>query len=270
MTIDPAINEIVQDLAGHFSKFSPVEAVVLAGSQTSSTADALSDVDLYVYAREGAVPLQARKAIVQERAEIFEVNNRFWEHGDEWIETDSGIHVDVIYRGVSWVINEVQQVMTHHAAKIGYSTSIAYNVAHSVIYYDQGNWFSELQKTTHQPYPDALRAAIIHKNHPILRTSLPSYKKQVSRALQREDYVSVHHRLTALIASYFDVLFALNQQLHPGEKRMLEHAEAVCEKRPNNLREAVMNTLYGDDPIKHIDDLCDELDELLIAEGFIS
>jgi hypothetical protein len=38
------------------------------------------------------------------------------------------------------------------------------------------------------------------------------------------------------LASYFDVLFALNQLPHPGEKRMLNYAESHCQRRPQQLR----------------------------------
>jgi hypothetical protein len=47
--------------------------------------------------------------------------------------------------------------------------------------------------------------------------------------------VSLNHRATALLASYFDVLFALNRQPHPGEKRLVRFAELLCTKRPTEF-----------------------------------
>jgi hypothetical protein len=48
----------------------------------------------------------------------------------------------------------------------------------------------------------------------------------------------MNHRLAALLASAFDVLFALNRVPHPGEKRLLELA-ARLPLAPADLRARV-------------------------------
>ncbi|HTE18437.1 MAG TPA: DUF4037 domain-containing protein, partial [Armatimonadota bacterium] len=89
---------------------------------------------------------------------------------------------------------------------------------------DSNGWYGRLQDGARQPYPEALKQAIIAKNHPILRRTLSSYLHQITRAAARDDVVSVQHRVTALLASYFDILFAVNELPHPGEKRQLRFA----------------------------------------------
>jgi hypothetical protein len=66
-----------------FGKLPQVLAVVLGGSRAAATSDVASDYDLYVYTvRE--VPVDFRRTLLGESAEI---DNRFWEPGDEWSES---------------------------------------------------------------------------------------------------------------------------------------------------------------------------------------
>jgi len=73
---------------------------------------------------------------------------------------------------------------------------------------------------------------IVNHNHPVLREIVPSYRKQIETAVRRDDWVSINHRVVALMASYFDIIFAVNRIPHPGEKRQLEHALRLCETLP--------------------------------------
>lgn len=56
---------------------------------------------------------------------------------------------------------------------------------------------------------------------------MSSYAHQIALAVKRHDIISVNHRLAALLASYFDVLFVLNRALVPGEKRLLTVANGL-------------------------------------------
>ncbi len=82
------------------------------------------------------------------------------------------------------------------------------------------------------PHPEELRRAIIAKNYPLPRRNLSSYRHQLERIVARNDWVSGHHRVAALLASYFDILFAVNRLLHPGEKRLAAFAEKNCKLVP--------------------------------------
>ncbi|GAP13390.1 hypothetical protein LARV_01143 [Longilinea arvoryzae] len=53
---------------------------------------------------------------------------------------------------------------------------------------------------------------------------IPAYAHQIEKAVHSGDRIRANHRLAALLASYFDVLFALNRRPHPGEKRLVEYA----------------------------------------------
>ncbi|MCP4639989.1 MAG: DUF4037 domain-containing protein, partial [bacterium] len=185
-------------------------AVALGGSLACGTADAGSDVDLYVYLR-GELDVSVRAGIAMEGGERVEVDNRFWEPGDEWMDVQTGVHVDVMFRAVEWIEDQLDRVMRRCEACVGYSTCLWHNVASSRALYDRAGWFRALQQDAGQAYPEDLRRAIIAKNHPILWRTASSYKYQLEGAIARGDMVSVNHRAAALLASYFDVLFAVNR-----------------------------------------------------------
>ena len=187
-----------------------------------------------------------------------------------------GLTVDVMYRAPAWIEAELDRVLVRHEASVGYSTCLWHNVRTSIPLFDRDGWFGRLQDRADRPYPVPLQRAIVAKNHPILRRSMFSFIQQIEGALRRRDAVAVQHRLAALLASFFDVLFALNAQTHPGEKRLVEHALALCPKRPADL-EARLDGLLSATPrpwddldlVPRVHALLDPLDELLRADGLL-
>jgi hypothetical protein len=252
---------LADSICARFSSFPQVAAIALAGSEGCGEADALSDTDLYVYA-DAEIPVQARRAIAGDFADQMEIDNRFWEPGDEWIERASGRSIDIMYRSPAWIQDQLARVLERHEASIGYSTCFWWNVLHSRALYDPAGWYGALQGRARQPYPAELRRAIVAKNFPILRDNISSYRRQIEAAVQRGDWVSVHHRVNAFMASYWDILFAVNGVPHPGEKRMVEHLRRLCGKLPSGWEEAA-EALVSRPSLAGLDRLADGLEEIL-------
>ena len=264
---------LARRLAGRFSEFSTVEAIALGGSQALGVTDPSSDVDLYVYTTS-VIPLSAREVLVQSAgASRADLNLQLWDLGDEWFDAETGIEVDAIYWEPAWIEGQLDRLWRQHQASLGYSTCFWHTIRYSRVLYDRHGWFRALQEKSLQPYPEALRKAIVAKNHSVLRRVIPSYVHQIEKACHRRDLVSVNHRVAALLASYFDVLFALNRMLHPGEKRQVERALQHCARLPANMPgqlDAVLGAACSADRtlLVHIHSFLDGLDELLLAEGF--
>lgn len=272
---------LAKAIAAKFAALPQVVAVALAGSQTSGAANEASDFDFYVYIQSD-IPLEIRQTIAQEFAERIEINNQFWETGDEWIDLDSGNGVDVMYRTPQWIEEQIDRVLIHHQASIGYSTCFWWNVLTSVSLYDVEGWLKQLQEKANQPYPEILKKAIIAKNYPILRRNISAYTHQLELTINRKDSVGIIHRTAALLASYFDIIFAVNSVPHPGEKRLIEWVNRLCTKVPDELEEHIQGmtdsialsagrgTIVSCPYLHHLHSLIDALDKLLLRERLIT
>jgi len=265
--------DLAKKVAEQFKKIPDVEAIALGGSQSDGALDQHSDIDLYIYSKD-AVPLKKRLEIIQELgASRADMNLTFWDTGDEWFDLETGIEVDVMYWSPSWIEEQLERVQVKYQASMGYTTCFWRTVKNSQILYDPYGWFTKLQDKCIQPYPSQLKRAIIAKNHPILRSVIPSYYGQIKKALGRKDLISINHRLATLFASFFDVLFALNEVLHPGEKKTLRFVKAECPLVPENHEGQIANILQSGaagekSVLKELDVLLDDLDDLLKSEGF--
>ena len=266
MNPSPA-HTLASRLAAAYAALPAVEAVALAGSQTTGAADPGSDIDMYVYTR-ASLSLAERATAAAPALPGAEIGNAFWEAGDEWIDAETHVRVDLILRSPEWIEEQLDRVLRRHEASVGYSTCFWHNVRTSRALFDRGGWFARLQQSARVPYPEPLRRAIVAKNHPLLRRTQSSYAHQIERAVAHGDLVSVNHRTAALLASYFDILFAVNRRTHPGEKRLLAFAEAQCPLRPPGMRAQVEGLLRaaGPDALARIAPLVDALDEILRAE----
>ena len=123
-------------------------------------------------------------------------------------------------------------MLVHFEASLGYTTCFWHTVRNSQPLADSTGWYAQLHAHAQAPYPEPLRCAILAKNYPVLRRTRSSYAHQIALAALRGDSVSLNRRVAALLASYFDIRFALNHVLHPGEKRLVEYAERTCQHRP--------------------------------------
>lgn len=250
----------VERLVRRFSELPQVVAVVLAGSRAAGASDLESDFDLYVYTLSN-VAVEFRRAIMGGAAEI---DNRFWEPGDECSDPATGAHLDIMYRSPAWIEEQLDGALVRQEAAIGYTTCFWYNILHSVALFDPRGWYRQLQDRARLPYPEGLRRAVVAKNWPILRRNHSSYRRQIELALNRADWVSVQHRVTALLASYFDIWFAIERKAHPGEKRLLTHLPESCALLVRAVLDAPGETLLA-----QIDWLLDRLDARLVDEGLL-
>jgi len=270
--MSPEVEKVARRLAAAYAQLPVVRAVALGGSQATGLAAGDSDVDLYVYASpEPGLEARAAVAAGSPRREL---GNRFFEPGDEWVDAETGLAVDAMFRDPSFIEGELDRVLVRCEARVGYSTAFWHGLVHSSSLYDPTGWYAALQARARMPYPEPLVRAVVEKNQPLLRRNLSSFRAQLARAAARGDAVSVNHRTAAFLASFFDVLFAVNRIPHPGEKRLLAVAEARCSRRPPELARQVAALVSaaahpGDGVVRCADALGEALDRLLEHDGLL-
>lgn len=260
---------LIERVAGLFAGLPEVQAVALGGSRVGAASDQASDIDLYVFTRR-EISLAARAGLVEAAggASTANLGLTCWGPGDEWYAADSGSEVDIVYFDAAWFSERLDRLWRLHQASLGYTTCLWYTLRHSRSLHDPFGWYAALQEQSRQDYPEPRRQNIIALNHPVLRQVIPAYYHQIEKAVRRGDLVSVNHRLAALLASYFDLLFAFNRLLHPGEKRLAAFAQAECRLLPAHFSRDLTAVLFaaasdGEQLLDKLTNLLDALDELL-------
>src|SRR5918911_2224591 len=135
-------------VADAYATIPGVAAVAWSGSRAGDDFDGGSDIDLYVYAdQEIPISLRATLAAGYAGAEAdVEIDNRFWEPGDEWRDAATGVWVDVMYRSPAWIEAELDRVLVRHEAQVGYSTAVWATVRDARALEDPSGWFRRLHE----------------------------------------------------------------------------------------------------------------------------
>ncbi len=236
--------EILNLMVEDYKRLEEVEAIVLGGSSSVSNADKNSDFDIYIYCSKEP-DIEKRRNIALKYSENPEIDNHYFETGDVFYLKDTAKPIDIMYRSIEWVCQNIEDVWINNKASLGYTTCIVDNVNKSQILFDRNGKFKDIQTLTETPYPDMLAQNIIKKNFSFLKDVMFSYFDQLKSAVIRNDFVSVNHRTSAFLASYFDVLFAKNKILNPGEKKLVDYALKNCKILPENFEKDVNDFAVG-------------------------
>ena len=231
------VNELFREL----SALPQIEAIALGGSRAGDRFDEKSDYDVYLYCA-GPIEEAVRREILEKYCSYMELGNHFWELEDN-CTLKNGIDIDILYRNLDEFTAGVAAVVEGHQASNGYTTCMWHNLRTCKIIYDEGR-LAAAQARFDVPYPAALKDAIIARNMKLVTGTLPAYDGQLRKAAARGDRVSVCHRAAAFMESYFDILWALNGQTHPGEKRLVQLSRERLAILPDHFEENI-DTLYA-------------------------
>jgi len=242
------MDNILKEILEKFEEYEQVKAVAIGGSKAGKSSDGLSDIDVYIFT-EKDIPLEDRKIFIPEYSSKYEIGGEYFGSGDEFFVDKLGQQLDVMYWNTSWFEDIVENIWVKHYPSNGYTTAFFYTLKNFEIIFDKNNWLKNLQDKINTEYPKELKQNIINRNLMLMKDKpFASYYEQIEKALKRNDIVSVNHRISAFLASYFDIIFALNELLHPGEKRLIKYAKENCKILPQNFEENIEKLLVQPNP----------------------
>lgn len=252
-TFEAIINE--------YKKLPQVEAIAIGGSSQTNTTDKGSDIDIEIYTN-GDIPVETRLDIVKKYSSKFEVGQEYFGPGDEFYVNDMDKELDVVFFDKKWMDDTIERVWEKHQPSNGYTTCFLHTIKNCRPLYDHSGWLQSKKLQLEKPYPKELKENIIHRNLMLLKDKpFSSYYEQIEKAINRNDRNSVNHRLSAFMESYFDIIFALNETLHPGEKKLVRFAKEKCKILPQDFEENINKVLSqpNDDTLNILDDMVDKL-----------
>ena len=259
-------NKELDDFINDLCNIDGVQALVLGGSRTTERMDEKSDFDFYLYS-ETEIDQNSRCKILSKYCKYFEIGNSYWELEDNG-ELNCGIYFDIVYRNLQQFVKTVADVVENHNGYNGFTTCLWYNVLNSKIIFDKNDVFKKIKERFSVPYPQKLKENIIKRNMALLSDSVVSYDKQIIKSIHRKDLVNLNNRISAFLASYFDVIFAINELPNPGEKRLMEMCLDRCKILPGgferNINSLIQNMCNNESMIPEtVKDIIYELKKIL-------
>lgn len=260
------MNNTLRAVVDFYSAIPDVTAIALGGSHASGKADERSDYDIYLFS-DTPITYETRHKLALRFDDAPEIGNPWWGDEDGW--SDGENHYDISYWNPEDFERRLRHIIERHEPSLGYSTSFWFTIRNAVPLYDRDGWLSRMKLLAQSPYPEELRCAIVAFNAPLLRGVHASYRHQVALAVERNDPVSVNHRIAALLVSVFDIVFALTRTLHPGEKRQLAWIAALGDRVPASVDHHIREVLTAAcDPTGHaimpaVDALCDDIKRMI-------
>lgn len=234
---------MVEALFNALAALPQIEAIALGGSRAGEAYDEQSDYDVYLYCT-ATIEEDVRLRILERYCSSMEIGNHFWEYEDNCV-LKNGIDIDILYRNLDDFAGNIASVVEQYQAYNGYTTCMWHNLKTCKIIYDKNGRLQAVKDRFSVPYPKQLKENIISRNIKLISDAMPAYPLQIAKAIERKDLVSIGHRTAAFMESYFDIIWAINEQTHPGEKRLVSLCKKQCRILPADFEENI-HRLYAD------------------------
>jgi len=250
-----------------------VTGVVCFGSHALGTADAESDIDLYVICEPAIISETVRRPLFESLPGVSDIDVRYVTEGwdNPWApESDrvriESTRIDLSYNVLSWITQVVDQVLTQGTLTLPQMPFRPYTVlgliAHSLPLYDRHGSMQNLRMRV-MHYPVALKRRLIEHAVPIMLNGLVELRDYAQRDIGPSSFLFHLGRISDAIES---ILYAVNEHYDPATKRS-EPELAKLEVAPSGFVGRFVRILEG--PFDHTGRL-HTVDELTDLVGEIS
>lgn len=258
----------IKEILERFANLEEVKSIAIGGSSAAKTDDNKSDIDVYIFSQT-EIPIYKREKIIKPISSKYEIGGEYFGSGDEFFADKLNRQLDVMYWNINWFESVVENTWFKYYPQNGYTTCFLFTLKNFNIIYDKDNWLTNLQQQINTPYPQELKQNIIKRNLMLMKEKpFASYYEQIQKAIERKDSISINHRISAFLASYFDVIFAANEQLHPGEKRLIQYVINNCKIIPNNFEQnlSLLFTQQNNELLVVLDNIYEECKNILLTD----
>lgn len=247
---------MLQDIFNEFAKLSQVRSIAVGGSRAIKRNDEFSDYDVYVYATE-PISIGQRRDILEDYCSSMALDNHYREHEDVCIMED-GAQLNIVYRELNEFMEGIVRVVEEYEPLDRCTTSMWHSLLTGRIAYDKGGLLAEAKEKYDLPYPQKLKDNIVSHHMNLIKYGIPSFMAQMEKAMKRKDMVNINQCAKRFLDSYFDIVFALNEKLHPGEKRLIQICTEECKILPVNFElniRLLLNSMFKDPAAATVVDL---------------
>ena len=220
----------LQQIVTAIAELPGVAAIGLGGSTAAGLADEASDLDVYVFYHQPLAAPADRAARLLALADEGTL-----EVGIPTFGLEDHLHVqqkliELVYLDLDRLSAEANTAYGQGLSSEGYTTALLYILVGSQVFHDRTGEVTALHARLQAAYPEPTRARLLREHPELLRY----YLELLRISQRRNDLLFVQHMRYSVQTIFFNLLFALNRQYHPGGKRLLVHAQR-CAMQPPDL-----------------------------------
>jgi predicted nucleotidyltransferase len=263
------ISQMAAPVVTALATVNAVSGIVCFGSYALGTADAESDLDLYVICEPTVMPVATRHRLLTRLPGSTALHLQYTTPGwdNAWAPHADRVTVaptvfDIVYTTCAWLTHVVHRVYTEGALTLPEMLFRPYTVlglvAHAIPLYDPHGIVQRLRAQL-SPYPAVLQANLLGEALPIMADGLAELHDYTRRNIGPSAFL-LH--LGRVCDAMVTVLYALNQHYDPATKRP-EQALRHLAVLPERFVERFVRLLEGPFDLRSRPHIMDELTRLV-------